>query len=132
MEEENQSKHPYKIMIGDKTRVFRKDYAGRTYYNAQIQQKNYDGTINKYYRPLNFKKGFNDLANETDIIIKDMFENLRPNKNDSYNPITALFITDYEIVERQEQIQKQALEDFRENLNEFENEYDIKDEDLPF
>ena len=61
-----------------------------------------------------------------------MFENLRPNKNDSYNPITSLFITDYEIVERQEQIQKQALENFRENLNEFENEYDISDEDLPF
>ena len=36
MEEEKQSKHPYKIMIGDKIRVFRKDYAGRTYYNAQI------------------------------------------------------------------------------------------------
>ena len=121
---EEKKKHPYKIMIGDKVRIFRKDYNGTTFYNVAITQRNYDGTKNTYYRPITFKKGV-EVMNETDIIIKDMFENLRRNKKDEYNPITALIIT-----ERQEQIEKQALADFRENLE--ENEYGITDEDLPF
>ena len=130
MEEEKKvNKHPYKVMIGDKIRVFRKDYNGRTFYNVAITQNNYDNTKSTYYRPLTFKKGV-EVANETDIIIKDMFENLRHNKKDDYNPITALMITDFEIVERQEQIEKQALADFRENLE--ENEYGIDDSQLPF
>ena len=129
MQEEKKNKHPYKIMIGDKIRVFRKDYNGNTYYNVQITQKNYDGTVSKYYRPLTFKKGV-EVANETDIIIKDMFENLRPNKKDSYNPITALMITEFDTVERQEQLEQEALADFRDNLE--ENEYEIDNSDLPF
>ena len=126
---EEKKKHPYKIMIGDKVRIFRKDYNGTTFYNVAITQKNYDGTKNTYYRPITFKKGV-EVMNETDIIIKDMFENLRHNKKDAYNPITALIITDFDIVERQEQIEKQALADFRENLE--ENEYGIDSSDLPF
>ena len=129
MEEEKKGKHPYKVMIGDKIRVFRKDYNGNTFYNVQITQKNYDGTVSKYYRPLTFKKGV-EVANETDIIIKDMFENLRANKKDSYNPITALMITEFDTVERQEQLEQEALADFRDNLE--ENEYGISPDDLPF
>lgn len=123
---DNVNKHPYKIMIGDKIRVYRKDYNGRSYYNVMISQSNYDGTKTVYYRPVTFKKGV-EVANETDIIIKDMFENLRPNKKDSYNPITALMITDFDMFERQEQIEKEALEEFRDNLQ--ENELN---EELPF
>lgn len=126
MEEETRPKHPYKIMIGDKVRVYRKDFNGVTYYNVLISQKNYDGTSTRYYRPLNFKKGV-EVPNETDIIIKDMYENLRPNKRDSYNPITALMITEFETVERQEQLEQEALADYRDNLE--ENEYG---EELPF
>jgi len=129
MEEEKKGKHPYKIMIGDKVRVFRKDYNGRTFYNVAITQNNYDGTKSTYYRPLTFKKGV-EVANETDIIIRDMFENLRQNKKDPYNPITALMITEFDTIERQEQIQQEALADFRENLE--ENEYGITEDDLPF
>ena len=126
---EEKKKHPYKIMIGDKVRIFRKDYNGTTFYNVAITQKNYDGTKNTYYRPITFKKGV-EVANETDIIIKDMFENLRPNKKDSYNPITALMITEFDTVERQEQLEQEALADFRDNLE--ENEYEIDNSDLPF
>lgn len=129
MEEETRPKHPYKIMIGDKVRVYRKDFNGVTYYNVLISQKNYDGTSTRYYRPLNFKKGV-EVPNETDIIIKDMYENLRPNKRDSYNPITALMITEFETVERQEQLEQEALADYRDNLE--ENEYGITEDDLPF
>jgi len=126
---EEKKKHPYKVMIGDKIRVFRKDYNGKTFYNVAITQRNYDGTKSTYYRPITFKKGV-EVMNETDIVIKDMFENLRHNKKDEYNPITALIITDFEVIERQELIEKKALADFRENLD--ENEYDITEDMLPF
>lgn len=125
--EEEKFKHPYKVMIGDRVRVFRKDYNGNTFFNVQITQKNYDGTVNKYYRPVTFKKGV-EVNNETDIIIKDMFENLRHNKKDPYNPITALMITEFDTIERQEQIEKEALADFRDNLEENE----IDESELPF
>ena len=125
--EKEKPKHPYKVMIGDKIRVFRKDYNGRTFYNVAITQNNYDGTKSTYYRPLTFKKGV-EVRNETDIIIRDMFENLRANKKDPYNPITALIITEFDTLERQEQIEQEALEDFRSNLQ--ENEFD--ENQLPF
>ena len=115
----------YKIEAGRKYRLWRKDYNGRTFYNIEVRQKNYDGTTNKWYRPITFK-GNADIPNGVDIIIKAGFENLRTNKLDPYNPVTAIMVTDYEITESQEIIEKQAFEDYRENLA------DIEDDDLPF
>ena len=117
----------YKITAGKKYRIWRNDYNGRTYYNIQITQKNYDGTIDKYYRPVEFSKGV-DLANGTDIIIKSGFENLWSNKNDKHNPITTIRITEFEIVENKELMEKQAYADFQQNLYEMKQE----DPDLPF
>lgn len=118
-----------KIEAGKKYRVFKSTHNDRDFYRIQIQQKNYDGTKDIFYESVQFKKNIN-LPNETDIIIKNAYENCRANPLDKYNPIFYIVITDFEIVERQEQIEQQALEEYRNGLD--ENSMDIDDENLPF
>lgn len=119
----------YKIMAGRKYRVFKLVFDDKVFYRIQMQQKNYDDTVSKFYRQVNFKKGV-ELDNETDIIIHRGFENVRRNPKDDYNPISSIMITDFEIVENQEKVQKDALEDYNKQLEEANNLID--DEDFPF
>lgn len=115
----------YKIMPDKKYRVWRKEWNNNIYYNIMVSQTNYDGTVSKWYRPISFKKGV-DVPNETDIIIKKAVENLRANKVDPYNPITSLMVLEFEIVENQEAKEQQAYADFRDNLEEQEEqEYEL-------
>ena len=116
-----------KIEPGHKYRVFKSTFNDQVFYKIQITQTNYDKTKTKFYQSVNFKRGV-ELDNETDIIIKEAYENCRKNPKDEYNPIFYLVINDFEIVERKEQIEANALDEFRENLNEIE----INDEDVPF
>lgn len=133
MEEEKPKKIYYKLEAGKKYRVFKTTFdngsGAKDFYRIQITQKMYDETVLKWYKQVTFKRGVS-LDNETDIIINCAYENLRENKNDKYEPISYLLITDFDIVERQEQIEAQAYADFQQNLNEVELE--ISDEDLPF
>lgn len=117
MQEQEEYKVFYKIMGGNKYRIFKTTFNEKDYYKIQVSQKNYDNTVSKFYKQVVFKKGVN-IDNETDIIIKKAFENLRENPNDKYNPISSLMITDFEIVERQEKIEQDAYAEFQENLNE--------------
>ena len=121
-----------KIETDHKYRIWRKDYNGQTFYNIMITQKQYDGTARKYYIPITFKKGV-DVPNETDIKIKAGIENLRENNNVEekrrpYCPIFSYMVTDFEIVERQEQVEQQAYADYRDTLEENE----MEEPDLPF
>lgn len=125
--EENKDTIWRKIEPNHKYRIWRKDFNGKTYYNILVQQKNFDDSISKYYIPVTFKKGV-EVANETDIKIKKGVENLRKNKNDEYNPIFSYMITEFEIIERQEQKEAQAYQEFQDNLNENE----INNDSLPF
>jgi hypothetical protein len=130
MEENKEYKIYHKVEAGRKIRVFKNTYNDRNYYRVQVKQKNYDNTEDIFYVPLQFKKGV-ELENQTDIIIKEAYENMRKNPKDEYNQITYLVITDFEIVEREEQIQAQAYKDFQDNL--FENEQeDMLESSLPF
>lgn len=124
--EENQDKIYHKVEAGRKIRVFKNTYNDQAYYRVQVKQKNYDRTEDIFYVPIQFKKGI-VLDNETDIIIHSAYENMRKNPKDDYNPIYYLVITDFEIVERQEQLEKQAYADFQQNLYENENEVQIDD-----
>lgn len=124
----------YKVMPNVKYRVWRKEWNNVVYYSIQVSQKNYDDTVSKWYKPVNFKKG-EDIPNETDIIIKKAVENLRENKKDPYNPISSLMILDYEIVENEKALQNQAYSDFRDNLDENENgtdDFNYDEYELPF
>ena len=130
--EENKEEYKiyHKVEAGRKIRVFKNTYNDRNYYRVQVKQKNYDNTEDIFYVPLQFKKGV-ELENQTDIIIKEAYENMRKNPKDEYNQITYLVITDFEIVEREEQVQAQAYRDFQNNLYENEQQ-EINMDDIPF
>ena len=121
----------HKVEAGRKIRVFKNTYNDQVYYRVQVKQKNYDKTEDIFYVPLQFKKGV-VLENQTDIIIHSAYENMRKNPRDEYNPIYYLVVTDFEIVERQEQVEKQAYADFQQNLyeNELGDEVEISDDFL--
>ena len=131
--EEEKSTIWRKIEVNHKYRIWKKEYNGQVFYNILVKQKNFDGTESKYYIPVTFKKGVS-LDNETDIKIISGVENLRVNKKIQekyrlYCPIFSYIITDFEIIERQEQLENQALEKYQETLNENEMENNAE---LPF
>lgn len=143
MEENNNEFIGYKIMAGHKYRVFKKEFNGNVFYNIQIQQKQYDEQIIKFYRPVTFKKGVvldDPDGKGIDIIIHKGYENLRVNKNvdeknQPYCPITSILITDFTICEREEQKQSQAYQKYQDILSENETEDKevvIDDNMLPF
>lgn len=125
--EEKEQRIYTKLQAGKKYRIFKTVYNDNVFYKVQLTQTNYDKSKDKFYIGIQFKKGV-ELANETDIIINTAYQNYRKNPKDSYNYIDYYVVTDFEIVERQEQIEAQALDEFRENLN--ENEIDIDDDFL--
>ena len=123
----NEEKEPviyHKILPGKKYRVWKTTFNDMDFYKVQTIQKNYDGTKEIYYIELKFKKNV-EIPNETDIIIKCAYENFGVNKKDKYHPILYYVVTDFEICKRQEQIEKEALNDFQQTLYENENEEDI-------
>lgn len=93
-----QEKRPYKIMLGDNIIVYRNDVNGNVYYKTMVSKTNRDGTKARFYKDLKFKSGVN-LQNKTMIKINNMFEDIRENPKDKYNPIFYLVILDFEIVE---------------------------------
>lgn len=127
MEEEKQHRIYRKIEPDKKYRVWKSTKDDRNYYKIQVTQKNYDNSVDKFYEEVRFKKGV-EIPNQTDIIIKTAYENCRKNPADIYNPIFYLLIVDFEQIESQEQITKNALDEF----NEFMDDVEITDEDLPF
>lgn len=132
MEEKEEYKIFHKVEAGRKVRIFKNTYNDQNYYRIQVKQKNYDNTEDIFYVPVQFKKGV-ELDNQTDIIIKCAYENMRKNKKDEYNPIYYLVITDFEIVEREEQVQAQAYKDFQDNLSANENEQqEMAEQEIPF
>jgi hypothetical protein len=130
MEEEKDEYRIYrKIEPNRKVRVFKSTFNEKTFYKIQIKQKNYDETEDIWYENVVFKHGVeldDPDGKGIDIKIKKAYENCRKNPIDKYNPIFYLMITDFELVERDEQKKAAALEKFNDNLNEVENE------ELPF
>lgn len=136
MEESIEPKILRKIEPNRKYRIWRKDFNGKTFYNIMVSQKQYDDTELKYYIPINFKKGIS-VANETDIKIIKAIENLRENKkveekDQKYYPVFSYTITDFEIIENEEQKENEAYKKYQEKLNENEIEQANETQDLPF
>lgn len=125
MEEEKEEYRIYrKIEPNRKVRVFKSTFNEKTFYKIQIKQKNYDDTEDVWYENVVFKHGVeldDPDGKGIDIKIKKAYENCRKNPKDNYNPIFYLMITDFELVERDEQKKAAALEKFNDNLNEVEN-----------
>ena len=125
--QEEQHRIYRKIEPDRKYRVWKKTINDIHYYKIQITQKNYDGTSEKYYQEIRFKKGV-EVPNQCDIKIKTAYENVRKNEKDEFNPIFYLVITDFEKVETEKQKQQDAFDDF----NEYIADIDEQELDLPF
>lgn len=113
----------HKLEVGQKIRVFKSIVKDKNYYKFQTTQKKYDGTDEKFYITLQFKKGVN-IPNETDIIVHQFVENMRENKNDKYNPYRYYQINGYEIVEDAEKAKTNALNEYNEIMDDNEIEID--------
>lgn len=113
--ENEKIKKSHKVNVGDTIKVKRTEINGRMFYSTSVTQKQFDGTKKFYNKRLNFKKGVS-VPNNTKIKIINMLENLFDNPKDPYNPLSILMITDFEIVKNNEQIEKEALEDYREDI----------------
>lgn len=96
--EGNKHERHYKVEVGDTIIVYKSEILNNVYYKTMITKKNQDGTKTRFYKDLKFRSGVN-LENKTAIKINSMFEDVRPNPKDKYNPIYFLVILDFEIVE---------------------------------
>ena len=124
MQEEKKEPRIYrKIEPGKKYRVWKNTVNDVDYYRIGFTQKNYDGSSSQHYESVVFKKGVS-LPNQSDIIIKEAYENVRNNPKDNYNPIFYLNITDFELQQSQEQITEAALNEYNETIEENEIKID--------
>jgi hypothetical protein len=112
-----------KILSEREEMIFRKDYNDKAIYSIGLSKKKQDGTWQKGYLAVNFKKGV-DLKNQTKIKIKDAWLDFY-NKDKATIPI--LFINDFEIIEQLPVEQLTTKTDF--DLGE---QIQIQPEDLPF
>lgn len=115
----------HKIEAGNKYTVWKQTRYDKDYYKIQVTQTNYNGTKDKFYLEVRFKRNIT-LKNQTDIIIHKAYENLQKNPRDYFRPIVYLLITEFEICEKKTQKKANALENYRQNL--FENENEVEEE----
>lgn len=131
---EEKTPRPYKIMIGDKVKIWRKDYNTSIFYSIMVQQKQQNGTMKKFYQKASFLKGV-EIENGTIIRLLNFYENWRENQKDLYNPIRELKITNYEIVEK-EVTSEEIIGNYANNLgNPQESDpsnYVLDEDSLPF
>ena len=92
------------------------------YYIPVLKKTN--GKKENFNKMVRFKTGV-ELKDNTKILINNMFEDVKLNKNDKYNPIWHLMITDFDIIEEPDDVNT-AIRDYQSNL---ENER--IDSDIP-
>ena len=66
------------------------------YYIPVLKKTN--GKKENFNKMVRFKTGI-ELKDNTKILINNMFEDVKLNRNDKYNPIWHLMITDFDIIE---------------------------------
>lgn len=109
---EEKKSRSYKIEVGDKIKIHRKDINGRPIYSTRVKQKLLDGTMRYFSKTLNFKSDVNIVDGEI-ILIKKMFENIRENPKDPYNPIFSLFILDFDKIKSKSSEEEQAINEYK-------------------
>lgn len=108
--------------------IFRKDYEDRTLYTTSISKKKQDGTYEKAYIPVQFKKGV-ELENQTNIYIKNAWITFYKNKENK--PVFYIFINEFNTVEEQAKEFQDSSIKTKDNAIE-SLEVKIEDSDLPF
>ena len=118
LEQEEQKIHrPYKIMEGDTVFIKRNDVVSKTgipytFYSINIPIKLGEKKEN-FKKEIQFKPGV-DLKDNTKIKILNMFEKVRINQHDRFNPIWGIYINDFEIIDEPNYYEMQnELEDYQ-------------------
>lgn len=131
-EENNRPKRHYKVEPGDIFVVYRNDVnkgdKTYTFYKISIQKKMYDGTKEYFYKNVAFKKNVK-LADKTKIKILDFFEDVFTRLGDKYNANWTLFITDFEVIQNEED-KILAIDEFNNIVG--NNNIEINEEDIAF
>lgn len=111
------------ILSNKEEMIFRRDYNGKPSYSLGLSKKKQDGSYEKGYINVNFKKGV-ELQNQTKIKIKSAWLDFYKKEKAT---IPTIFINDFEIVEQipVEQLTTKTESDFGQQIQ-------IQPEDLPF
>lgn len=120
----------YRINTHNKYIVFKTSYGGKDYYKICFEKKNADGSKVKIYRMVKFVHCEPPKDRDT-IRIKKAFEDNYIDPKNKYNDVCVIVIMDYEKFEDEEDLQKQAFENFHRTLEENED-FDIENDSLPF
>lgn len=99
---ERATPRPYKINIGDIIKIHRQDFnsGGKqfVFYSTVVKKTEKDGTTGYYSKELSMPSG-TDLKDGVKIKIMNMFEDVRKNKKDRYQPVWQLHILDYKVID---------------------------------
>lgn len=105
--------------------VFRKDFDGRALYSIGLSKKKQDGSYDKTYMPVQFKKSI-VLDNQTLITIKNAWLTFYKNKENK--PVYYIFVSEFEEAKETQTQEKETQDPFEEFANEIQDE----NLDLPF
>lgn len=100
----------FKISPDKYYKVYKSTKNGRDFYNLLIEQKNMDGSKIKYYKLIQFKRGLTPPIDNSIIRIKKGIENYYG--DNKFKPESIILVLDYEVKLNEEQIERQAFEDF--------------------
>lgn len=124
----------YKIQCGRTYYVRKKTFTkddGTTFSAYYIPVQKINGNTKFNFRKLvRFKKGI-EIKDNTKILINNMFEDVKSNPKDEYNPIWNLMITEFDIVEEPDDL-NEAIKDYQNNLDntKIDNERENSEEPL--
>ena len=130
MEEEKKEYGIRKINNKNWYKVYKNGVNGKTYYKILLSQKDSQGNTKNYYQNISFAKKLTPPNDGEQIRLISFIENIFG--DDIYNPRYTFTITDFELRQTQEQKENQAFDEYNQVREQFENESESFDEELPF
>lgn len=111
--------------------IFKNEKDGKAFYSVGLSNKDQNGNYTNGYMKVQFKKDV-DVEDRTKIIIKDGFVGFYKTKNG--DTVNYLFITDFEIANKEIKVEKNDVETTNEPdpYEEMGKQIELSDSDLPF
>lgn len=121
----------YKIRCGYYYPVYRQEYGGRIFYKMPVSKRMMDGTTISGYKTVVFRSKTKDCNIKDGSIIKPLrlWEDFYFKKDDKYNPVFTVVISDWEVKLDEEHQRAEAIDDYKKTID-LQN-INIDDE-LPF
>ena len=119
------------IVEKNKLTVYRYDGQYGASYSIGLSKKKQDGTYEKGFIPIKFKKGI-ELDNKTEIYIQNAWLSFNLKDKKTY---PFIFINEFRTLDEAIQPSKETIKEKEDNMQiyeEFGNEIEVNPEDLPF